>query len=287
MAATTTTTAAELMLAEIVSRFVYEAGYIASKLRSLVHVEDISNDDTLTAKIPKWPDVSASVAALTEGADLTDTAIDPTSVSVSVQEHGLMFTITDLLRSSTIIRDLQAYAEQGGMALGQYIDTKIAAEFANFTNSVGSSGIDLTEADFLAAIATLESGNVATDVPLVAVLHSVQVSDLRTALVDSTGAINASVSGPVEMVGRRLSYMGVPVVPSNACALVNAGADRQGAMFPVGQAAGVAYVEKWGARTEFERDASKRGTEIVITAAFGTGTPNPAANGGVKIVTDA
>ena len=68
---------------------------------------------------------------------------------------------------------------------------------------------------------------------------------------------------------------------------MNAGADRQGVMMPVGNQSGLAYVLKTGAKTEFQRDASLRATEIVVTALYGDECVNPAANGGVKMVTDA
>ncbi len=54
---------------------------------------------------------------------------------------------------------------------------------------------------------------------------------------------------------------------------------------PLGNQSGLAYVLKTGAKTEFQRDASLRSTEIVVTAVYGQGCVNTAANGGVKIVT--
>ncbi len=55
---------------------------------------------------------------------------------------------------------------------------------------------------------------------------------------------------------------------------------------PSGNQSGLAYVLKTGARTEFQRDASLRATEIVVTAVYGDECVNPASNGGVAVITD-
>lgn len=41
---------------------------------------------------------------------------------------------------------------------------------------------------------------------------------------------------------------------------------------------------KTGAKTEFQRDASLRATEIVVTALYGHGCVNTAPGGGVKMI---
>jgi len=57
-------------------------------------------------------------------------------------------------------------------------------------------------------------------------------------------------------------------------------------MMPLGNQSGLAYVLKTGAKTEFQRDASLRATEIIVTALYGHSCVNTAANGGVKIITN-
>ena len=275
--------AGELVAAEIVSRLVIDAAYAGAVMPALVRVADISGDSTLTVDFPKWPLLSA--ADLTEGADAGNTAVNTTSTPVTADEAGIMITVTDMLLNSAGIGGLEPYAMELGKALANKIDTDLLAEVADFTNSVGATGVDMSEANFLEAIYALESGN-ATG-PYAAVLHPVQVHDLRMALKATTGAVWGGPSAPAGDIGALTSLYGVDVFSSTNCALVNTGADRQGVMMPVGNQSGLAYVLKTGAKTEFQRDASLRATEIVVTAIYGDECVNPAANGGVKMVTDA
>ena len=142
----------------------------------------------------------------------------------------------------------------------------------------------MTEANFLSAIYTLELGNAKG--PFVAVLHPYQVSNLRSSIASTTGAVWGGPSAPAMEIGSMGTLYGVDIVQSTSCASVNANADRQGVMMPLGNQSGLAYVLKTGAKTEFQRDASLRATEIVVTAVYGHGCVNAAANGGVKIITN-
>lgn len=273
--------AGELVAAEIVSRLVIDAAYAEAVMPPLVRVADISGDGTLTVEFPKWPLLTA--ADLTEATDLTNTAVNTTSTLITADEAGIMITVTDLLMNGAGLGGLQPFAEELGKALANKIDTDILSAASNFTNSVGTSGATLTEANFLSAIYSLESGNARG--PFVCVLHPYQVSNLRSAIAATTGAVWGGPSSPAADIGALGSLYGVDILQSTNCASVNLNADRQGVMMPLGNQSGLAYVLKTGARSELQRDASLRATEIVVTAIYGQGCVNPAANGGVKIVT--
>ncbi len=279
---TAATSAGELVAAEIVSRLIIDAAYAEAVMPPLVRVADISNDSTLTVEFPKWPLLVAS--DLIEATDMSNTAVNTTSIPVTADEAGIMITVTDLLLNGAGLGGLEPYAEELGKALANKIDTDLLAEAVDFVNSVGTSGVDMSEADFLSAIYTLESGNAKG--PFACVLHPIQVHDLRTALSATTGAVWGGPSAPAADLGAFASLYGVDVYKSTNCASVNLNADRQGVMMPVGNQSGLAYVIKTGANTEFQRDASLRATEIVVTAIYGDECVNTDANGGVSIVTD-
>lgn len=274
--------AGELVAAEIVSRLVIDAAYAQSVMPPLVRVADISGESTLTVDFPKWPLLSAS--DLTEGSDASNTAVNTTATSVTADEAGIMITVTDMLLNSAAMGGLEPYAAELGKALANKIDTDLLAEVADFTNSVGATGVNITEANFLEAIYKLESANAIG--PFVCVLHPIQVHDLRTALATTTGAVWGGPSAPAGDLGAFASLYGVDVFKSTNCASVNVGADRQGVMMPMGNQAGLAYVLKTGAKTEFQRDASLRATEIVVTAIYGDECVNTGADGGVAVITD-
>jgi hypothetical protein len=274
--------AGELVAAEIVSRLVIDAAYAEATMPPLVRVADISGESTMTVEFPKWPLLTAT--DLTEATDMSNTAVNTTSTSLIADEAGIMITVTDMLLNSSVLGGLEPYAAELGKALANKIDIDLLSQVSDFTNSVGATGVDMTESDFLEAIYTLESNNAKG--PFIAVLHPVQVSDLRTALAATTGAIWSGPSVPSEDIGAFASLYGVDVFQSTSCASVNTDADRQGVMMPMGTQSGLAYVLKTAAQTEFQRDASLRATELVVTAIYGHGCVNIAGNGGVKIVTD-
>ena len=274
--------AGELIAAEIVSRLVIDAAYAEAVLPPLVRVADISSDSTLSVEFPKWPLLTAS--DLTEAADMSNTAVNTSSTLLSADEAGIMITVTDLLLNGAGLGGLEPFATELGKALASKIDADLLASASSFTNSVGVSGVDMTEDDFLSAIYTLELGNAKG--PFVAVLHPYQVSNLRRAIAASTGAVWGVPSTPAADLGSLGTLYGVDIVQSNNCASVNVNADRMGVMMPLGNQSGLAYVLKTSAKTEFQRDASLRATEIVVTAVYGHGCVNAAANGGVKIITN-
>jgi len=274
--------AGELIAAEIVSRLVIDAAYAEAVLPPLVRVADVSAESTLTVDFPKWPLLQAS--DLTEATDMSNTAVNTTSTQVTADEAGIMITVTDMLLGSSVVGGLEPYAAELGKALSNKIDSDLLGAVSSFTNSVGTTGVDMTEADFLQAIYTLENGDAKG--PYVAVLHPIQVHDLRVALSASSGAVWGGPSAPAADIGALASLYGVDIFQSTNCASVNVNADRQGVMMPMGNQSGLAYVLKTAAKTEFQRDASLRATEIVVTAIYGHGCVNTAAGGGVKIITD-
>lgn len=274
--------AGELVAAEIVSRLIIDAAYAEAVIPPLVRVADISTESTLTVDFPRWPLLQA--ADLAEATDMSNTAVNTTSTSVTADEAGIMITVTDMLLSSSVVGGLEPYAEELGKALANKIDTDLLSAASSLTSSVGSTGVDMTEANFLEAIYTLESGNAKG--PYVAVLHPIQVHDLRVALSSSAGAVWGGPTAPAADLGAMASLYGVDIFQSTNCASVNTNADRQGVMMPLGNQSGLAYVLKTGAKTEFQRDASLRATEIVVTAIYGHSCVNTDASGGVKIITD-
>jgi len=281
---TTTTTAGELVAAEIVSRIVIDAAYGAAGgaiMPRLIRADEISGEATLIKSYPKWNLMTA--AGLTEATDMSNTAINPTEVSCTATEVGIMADITDKLLGSAVVGSLAPYAAELGKALADKIDTDCLAEVADFSNSVGTTTVNMTHADFLEAIYTLENGKARG--PFVSVLHPIQVSDLRTSLTTSGLATWDAVNNSA--IGAMANLFGVDIVQSTNCALVNTNADRQGVMMPLGFNSGLVFMSKRLARTEFERNASLRSTEVVVTAEYGDECVNIAANGGVAIITDA
>jgi hypothetical protein len=233
----------------------------------------LAGQPTTVEKFPLPPKIAA--AGLTDGTDLANTAFSPTSVNLTVAEVGLMLTLTDLARSSSI-SDYGFYGSEAGKAVAEKLIGDICALLSGFsTAGVNTTGVNLTEQGFRDTKTALITANVPG--PYVAVLHPVQVNDLETSIGSTiSAAANTGASARAETndlsMGPDLNagvLYGVSVIASPSVPTANAGADRAGGMFAANRALG--YVEKWAIRPELERDASLRASEIVVTSAYAVG----------------
>lgn len=261
--ATTRTSAAELTQTEVVDTNVIDAVYSATVMRPLVRQFSLAGKPTNTANFPAWPALTA--AAVAETADLANTQIDTTEIAASVGEVGIMITPNDALNEDSIA-SLADYGQQGGRALADKQDADLAALLAGFSNSTGTTTQGLTVARFLAAVRALQSRDVPG--PYVAVLHPVQVAQLSAEIAGSQASIFVAGGGDSRFGVQEAqwgSLFGVPIWQTTN--VTNDGTDYFGGIFSRGRA--LVHVAKREARTEFERDASARLTEIVITSRYG------------------
>lgn len=279
----TVTTATEFVMTEFLAELIIRAAYSGTKFLPFVCYDSIEGQSTRTKEFPKSPLLTAST--LTEGVDMVNSAFNPTSVTVTASEVGLMITPTDVLIGASITGP-DYFVEQLGLALATKEDSDIAANSSGFTTTVGATGVDLSETNFLDARFNLQNGNAVG--PFWSGLAPIQLRDLQVDVATSAGAIWGASGGPSqELVLEMAMFYGVLCIASTNVPTANAGADRGGFMAPMGPNCGIAYLNKRGARVEGQRDASLRATELVGTKDYGTGCVNTAANGGVGIITDA
>lgn len=236
-------------------------------------------------RFPKKPTLAA--ASISDGVDMANTPYAPTQVTLTVGEAGLLLTLTDLARFSSI-QDMAEYGTEAGQALAEKILTDITALFSGFSNSVGTTTANITEAQFRAAQTQLVIRRIKG--PFVAVLYPQQVEDLVTSIGSTISAAATTGTSPREVtndltMGPSLDFgnlFGVRVISSTTVPTANAGADSAGGMFGGNRA--LAMVEKWASRSEMERDISLRAEEVAVTAAYAVGEIDD--NAGVAIITD-
>lgn len=269
--ATTRATADDLYYTSILDSSVIDAIYSTRVMAPLMRNYNLSGKPSNTAKFPRWPALTA--ASVAETADLANTNIATTSITVTVGEVGITIAVTDALQEDDILAGLAGYGRQGGLALADKMDSDAAALLSGFSNTTGVTSGGLTVASFIGAIGALEARDAPG--PYVAVLHPVQVHQLRAAMAASSASWVNNVTdqrlganGNAGFVG---NWFGVDVyqstnVPTNTR---SATAVYDGAIFTKGQA--LVHVSKRDARSEFERDASARLSEITVTARYGNG----------------
>ena len=138
--------------------------------------------------VPKWPELAAT--SVNEGTDLANTSVTPTNAELTAAEAGIMLTITDLLSKSDIIGEVTTngqWAQACGRAIQDHVEKALTALFPSFDSEVGTSGTDITLANYLAAIYYLDAYNARGSRSCI--LHPVQYMHLRTALADASGVI--------------------------------------------------------------------------------------------------
>ena len=266
---------------------IISALYESLDMRQFAIVKSIANWASNAERFPRTPELSAG--ALTEGTDLTaNTSFAPTAVTLTVGEVGLKLTLTDLMAMGGITGAAH-YGQEAGKAVAEKRTTDLVALMSGFSNSVGTTTVDLTEAFFLAAIAQLRGAKVPT--PYVAVLHTTSYYSELIGSVGSTFSAIATTGQGVRAESNDLPGAGdggivgsIYGVTTLVTPLVgeDGNSDKINGMYSPSRAIG--YVEKWAVRPEVERDASLRGSEVVVTAAYAVGETDDVS--GVRIISD-
>jgi len=282
----TTTTYNDTVYSAIIADMVLDALMAHVVTPPLTKHFDLRNQASKAVNIPKADKFTA--AGLTEGVEVANTALTTGVATLTAAETGIMATVTDVLEVSDIPAAHGARLRQLGRALANKVDIDITALLGAFTSVVGTSTSDLTLANVLESIYTLEAADAPK--PYAAVLHPVQVSDLRSGLNSASNApyrsegIRAGTNelGPAGN-GFAGEWFGLPVYFSTNVPLDNTSKDRAGGVFSTQYALGM--VEKWAAKIVPMYWPPIRGWVLVATAMYGVGEIEDSA--GVSLITDA
>jgi N4-gp56 family major capsid protein len=258
--------------ANLFSNIVQEAIFTAQEralLPQTTTIYDIGAVAGKTAQIPVYPTVSA--ATLTEGTDITDDAnVNPTGVVITASEYGVLANLTDVMRDSAGRNVAADVGRILGEAIAKKQDETIAANFANFSDVLGSTGTTATIELVFQAAAELRAAN--APAPYFCVVSPKQAYQLKKSLVAagySTGANAISDAGNQALNSGIIGTIaGVTIIESNSLATGAGGGGKIGAVY---SAAALGTAIKKGITIETQRDASARATEIVATAMWGTG----------------
>lgn len=261
MAATTTTTLDDLFVNIVAqARFTAEE---QSLMRNLVTMYNIEAQAGTTIQVPKYPAISA--AALTEGTDMSSTAVSTSSVSITVAEVGAQVLLTDMAAMGA-----GDPATELGVVLGNAIATKmdkdLIALFDGFSTSLGATTTEMSASYLFQAAATLRANKAPGR--LVAVLHPYQTYALKANLTNTFANPNG---GDLQNEAMRNGYVGTIAgidVFESANITVDGSGDAKGAVFAP---EALALAMKRDFRIEPQRDASNRAWELNATAIYGVG----------------
>ena len=252
-------------ISELYTEIVAEAMFTASEqsiMKGLVRNYTIAGGGK-SVEVPIYPTVSAS--AVSEASDLSNTAINPTSVTITASEVGLMTTLTDLARNSASRNVAQDIGRVFGEAIARKIDLDLTALFDGFSTAVGGTGATLTADTVAQAHANLRNNSVPMN-DLALVLHPMVAHDLKRGMTNTYAGLDTDISNEALRSGFIGTLFGVPVFETANMADTGTAGDYKGAMFHR-DALGLAMMQDL--KIEVQRDASLRADEIVATAVYG------------------
>ena len=254
---------------------------------SITQLRSMNGSGSTVVQVPVVSWGANAMASVAESASVTNTALTTTNANITIARQALRRQISDLamLTATGIPLDvtLENIAADMVLAYNKRVTTMIAALSSGFSSSVGSTTVDLTVANFYAAMFVLQLNSADS---FTAILHPQQINDLISSLRSETGPgqylatsqDQVQAKGP----GFRGNLFGVDIFASANVPTANAGADYLGMMIANG-AIGVATATAApmvGAATlpsqspivvELERDSSSGSTIVVGSAFVGVG----------------
>lgn len=266
MAGSTTTT-----LNDLLPSIVAEAMFVASErsiMRGLVRNFNLAPGQGKTVTLPIYPKVDA--AALTEGDEVSNTAVSTSGATVTISPVAVRTLVTDLAlqaSASNVVADLGRVFGEG---IARKMDADLLALFDGFSTGLGDGSTAITPAAIFNAVAKLRTAGVPLD-GICAVLHPAIAYDLKAALTTGGNtAFYAAAMGPVAnqamQEGLIGSLAGIPIFESANMADTGTAGDFKGAVFHR-DALGLALIGDINIETQ--RRASYVGTDVVASLHYG------------------
>jgi len=255
-------------LSELYTEIVAEAQFVAQEqsiMRNLVRNYTIAGGGK-AVEVPIYSAVSA--AAVAEATDLSNTAIDPSSVTITASEVGVMTTLTDLARNSAPRNVAADIGRLFGEGIAKKQDQDLIALFDGFSTTLGDGTAAISAASVFNAASTLK-GNALNLNECAVVLHPKIAYDLKANLTNTFANANANdLANEALRSGFVGSLAGMRVFETSNMANTGTAGDYKGGAF---HRDALALAEMQGLKIETQRDASLRADEIVATAVYGVG----------------
>ena len=254
-------------LSELYTEIVAEAQFVASEksiMRNLVKNYAITGGGK-AVEVPVYAQVSASAVA--EATDLSNTAIDPTSVTITASEVGVMTTLTDLARNSAPRNVAGDIGKLFGEALARKQDADLIALFDGFSVTSGDGTTAISPAVIFNALSTLRANSLPANECAV-VLHPKIAYDLKSGLTNTFAGLDTENSNEALRSGFVGTLAGMPIFETSNMANTGTAGDYKGGAFHK-DALAIAMMQD--VKIETQRDASLRADELVATSVYGVG----------------
>ena len=256
------------------------AAYENSIARQIVTVFDAPLNTGKILQVPVWSSITAQLITNEAAASAQDT--NTTKADITLAEHVVYHQVTDMLRDSAYYDVMAQLGDQSGRAIAESMDDQVFDLFPSFTQSVGSTGAEVTVDSLLQAAATLRSNKLVG--PFFAVLHPKVAYNIKKQLTYSaqTNIPNPSNVGNSVLSNFYIGNIGGITIFESALLAIDTDNDSVGAVFA---RSALGHAMRGGISMEATRQSMNRATDVTLTAVAGAAILQ--ASHGVKIIGDA
>ena len=267
-------------VSELYTEIVAEAQFVIQEksiMKNLVKNYAIAGGGK-SVEVPIYAAVAA--AAVNEATDLSNTAINPSSVTITASEVGVMTTLTDLARNSAPRNVAADIGRLFGEAIAKKMDQDLIALFDGFSTAAGTDSAALTPATVFNAASTLRAAGLPVDETYL-VLHPKVAYDLKSGLTNTFAGLDHDLSNEALRNGFIGQIAGIKIFETGNMSNTGTAGDYKGGMF---HKDALALAMMQDIKIETQRDASLRADEIVATAVYGVGELHDSY--GIEVIAD-
>jgi len=209
-----------------------------------------------------------TIADLTDGQDIVDEEdIGMTNVSLTAAEVGAKIILTDKLIRQSAENVYSLVGRQLGDAMARKKDNDVTALYSGFSTDIGAAGRSMSLANVSASVAYAKGNKFGSQVYINH--HPFAVWDVANTAVTASSTYPVPKGWSEDLLGDFFSGLrplnGVPIFEDGNISIDSS----DDAIGVIADKSALAVLKSVDTRTERQRDASLRATELVMTADYG------------------
>ena len=209
-----------------------------------------------------------SMSDLVDGLDIVDEEqIGMTTVDLTASEVGAKIILTDKLVRQSAQNIFSIIGRQLGDGMARKKDVDVLALYSGFSTDIGAAGRSMSLANVSATVAYAKGKKFGSQVYIVQ--HPFAVWDIANTAVTASSTYPVPTGWSQDLLGNFFSGLrpinGVPIFEDGNIT-IDSSDDAVGVC---ADKSALAVLKSVDTRTERQRDASLRATEVVITADYG------------------
>ena len=209
-----------------------------------------------------------SMSDLVDGLDIVDEeSIGMTTVDLTAAEVGAKVILTDKLVRQSATNVFSIIGRQLGDGMARKKDVDVLALYSGFSTDIGAAGRSMSLANVSAAVAYAKGKKFGSNVYIVQ--HPFAVWDVANTAVTASTTYPVPAGWTADLLGNFFSGLrpinGVPIFEDGNISIDS----NDDAVGVIADKSALAVLMSQDTRTERQRDASLRATEVIITADYG------------------